>query len=109
MLRRRCTSEQVTASGQGSEVEAGCAPFTMPAALHPMCLVEDDMCRRLGDPACELLVVRSEPLIVDDCDLGGRRTLTKQRDARWCLEARLYLLEPCFESAERRHDKHLIH
>jgi hypothetical protein len=107
MLGRRRSSEQVATSCQRREIETSSTPLTVPAPLHAMRLVENDVRWRLRYPASKLLIARCEPLVVDDRDFGGRRPLPKERDSRRRGEANLDLLEPRFKRTQRSYHEHL--
>jgi len=106
MLWSGCPSEDVAADGEVGKVEAGAAPLPRPASLHSVGFIKDHMARSVGDPVCNVIVMTSEPLVVDEENLGSARNAFGETfNRRWRAKTGIGFGDPCVEGGQWGHDK----
>jgi hypothetical protein len=98
MLGSGCPSEDVAADGKVGKVETGAAPLPRPASLHSVSFIKDHMARSAGDPVCNVIVTTSEPLVVDEENLGSARNAFRETfNPGWRAETGFGFGDPCVE------------
>jgi hypothetical protein len=98
MLGSGCPCEDVTTDSKVGKVEAGAAPFPRPASLHSVGFIKDHMTRSAGDPVCNIIVMTSEPLVVNKENLGSARNALRETfNCRWRAKTGFGFGDPCIE------------